>query len=381
MKKSNFFRVMAIATLAVVAAATAHAEAWGLAPVFAALGAQPADVLAGLGVLALMGNTFAHEHYDEADMPAINQVTAAARSALGESLREDASALFGRLLDYVRSKIYTTQRPPMRAFDMIPVTSETPAWAETITTRSYDLVGVAKIISNYADDLPRADVKGGETTTRVKDVGDSYGYNVQELRAAEATGTPLIARKGDAARRAVDIKVAQLAMVGEAQYNLYGLLTHPNIGTTTGLNGDWTNVATTDAEVLQDMFTLAEAIPSQSSDIHRATMLALAPEDYTQLTIRFVADSGGKTILQVFKEQYPEITVMRVVELKGAGPGGTTNGVVVAERSPENYAFEIPMPFNQLPAQARNLELVVPCLARVAGLQVYYPLALTKAFI
>lgn len=323
---------------------------------------------------------FTHEHFDEADLPAINQVVLAARS-VGQPLREDASPLFGRMLDYVRSRIYETQRPAMRAFDMIPVISEAPAWAETITTRTFTSVGVAKVISNYADDLPRADVGGAESTVRVKDIGDSYGYNISEMRAAEATGTPLIPRKAEAARRAVDVKVAQLAMVGEAQYGLYGLLNHPNIGTTTGLNGDWTNPATTDEEVAADLNALGMAIPMQSAGVHRATMIALALEDYGQLTTRFVADSGGRTILAVFQANNPGVQVIPVVELAGAGPGGTTNGVIVAERSPENYGFEMPMPFNQLPAQARNLELVVNCLARVAGLQVFYPLAITKAFI
>lgn len=376
--KSNrfsFARVLAVAAVAALAVASAHADA--LAPVLAMFGATPSDLLLGLAGAGVMGKVFDHEHYDEADMPAVNQIVLAAQSA-GQEMRQDASPLFGRLLDYVRSRIYTTARPPMRAFDMIPIISEAPAWAETITTRTYDPVGVAKIISNYADDLPRADVKGGESTVRIKDIGDSYGYNVSELRAAEATGTPLITRKADAARRAVDIKTAQLAMVGEAQYNIYGLLTHPNIGTTTGLTGNWG--AATDAQVLADMFILGQAIIVQSAGIHQPNMMAMAPEDYAQITQRFVANSGGKTVLTVFQENYPNVQVIQVVELKDAGGAGQ-NGVIVAERSPENYGFEMPMPFNQLPAQARNLELVVPCLARVAGLIVFYPLSITKAFI
>lgn len=383
MKKSIFPRVLAVAALALCAAAAAHADAWGLGAVFAALGAHPADVLLGLAGAGMMGKVVRfdeHDAFDEADMPAVTAIALAAAAA-GQPLRQDASPFFGRLLDFVRSRIYETQAPAMRAFDMIPITSEVPAWAETVTTRSYSAYGMAKIIANYADDLPRADVGGTESTIRVKDIGDSYGYNVTELRAAEATNTPLIPRKAQAARRAIDVKTAQLAMLGEAQYGLFGLLNHPNIGTTTGLTGDWTNVATTNAQVLADINKLAMAIPLQSNGIHRTTMIALAMEDYAQLTTRFVADSGGQTIMQVFRANFPDVELMPVVELLNAGPGGTTNGVIVAERSPENYAFEIPMMFNQLPAQARNLELVVNCLQRVAGLLVFYPLALTKAYI
>ena len=54
MKKSNFFRVMAIAALALCAVGAANAEALHLAPLFAALGTSPDAVLAGLGADAAL---------------------------------------------------------------------------------------------------------------------------------------------------------------------------------------------------------------------------------------------------------------------------------------------------------------------------------------
>lgn len=315
-------------------------------------------------------------HYDQADIPAVSQIAIAAASA-GQAMREDAGIFFAQQLNYVRSRLYERQSPAMRAFDMVPVSTEIPQWAETVTQRSYDSVGIAKVISNYADDLPRADVMASETIVKVKDIGDSYGYNIAEMRASEATGMNLDARKGAAARKAIDIKVAQIAMVGEAVYGLFGLLNHPNIGTTTGLSGvSWATA--TAAQVLSDMNIITQAIPGQSNGIHRTTRIAMADTDFNRLSTLFVADSGGKTVLQVYRENNPEVTLVPVVELRGIGSGGK-NVVIASEFSPENYAFEMVMPFNQLPAQARNLELVVLCLARVGGVNVTYPLALTKA--
>ena len=37
--------------------------------------------------------------------------------------------------------------------------------------------------------------------------------------------------------------------------------------------------------------------------------------------------------------------------------------------------LENPMPFYQYPLQVRNLETVIPCEARTAGVIVYYPMA------
>jgi hypothetical protein len=317
-----------------------------------------------------------HEHYDQADLPAMTQIALAAAS-VGAPLREDASIFFARQLDYVRGRTYERKTPAMRAFDIVPVSTEAPDWAETITQRGFDSVGIAKIIANYADDLPRADVFATETVVKVKDIGVSYGYNIAEMRASEATGAQLDTKKASAARKSVDIKVNQLAMIGEPVYGLYGLLNHPNIGTTAGLNGDWGNAATTAEDILSDLNTLVSAVPGQSKGVHRVNRIAMADLDYNVLSTKYVADSGGKTVLQVFRENNPDVTLVPVVELRDAGAGGL-NAIIASEFDVDNYAFEMVMPFNQLPAQARNLELVVPCLARAGGVNVTYPLALTK---
>ncbi len=318
------------------------------------------------------------EHFDAADIPALTQVALAAASVGGRAMREDAPIFFAQQLNYVRTQLYERRTPAMRWMDMVPVSTDVPDWAETVTQRSFDMVGMAKIISNYADDLPRADVLASETVVKVKDIGDSYGYNVAEMRASEATGAQLDVRKAAAARKAIDVKIAQLAMIGEAVYGLFGLLNHPNIGTTTGLNGDWDNVATTGDEILADMYAITAAIPGQSKGVHRTTRIAMADTDYNLLSQKFVADSGGQTVLAVYRANNPGVTLVPVVELRGVGTGGT-NVVIAAEFDAENYAFEMVMPFNQLPAQARNLEFVVPCLARAGGVTVTYPLALTKS--
>lgn len=373
MKISKISRFVAMAAVAVFAVATAHADALGLGPVFAAIGASPGDVLLALAGAAMIGETVRHEHYDAADLPAITQIALAAQST-GGALREDASIFYSRQLDYVRTRVYERKTPAMRASEMVPFSTDVPAWAETVTQRSFDQVGMAKIIANYADDLPRADVYAAETVVKVKDIGVSYGYNIAELRASDATGAQLDAKKGAAARKAVDIKVNQLAMIGEAVYGLFGLLNHPNIGTTT-LVGNWP--AATAEAILTDLNTITQAIAGQSKGVHRTTRIAMADTDYNVLSTKFVADSGGKTVLQVYRENNPGVTLIPVVELRDAGAGGL-NAIIASEFDPDNYAFEMVMPFNQLPAQARNLELVVPCLARAGGVNVTYPLAITK---
>lgn len=295
-----------------------------------------------------------------------------------ELFRQDADSLFlARQLDHVRSRIYTRKYPELVANRMIPVSSEAPEWAETITTRYFDEVGIAKIIANYADDLPRADVRAVELSIRVRTIGDSYGYNVNEIRASRATGVGLDTRKAAAARRAVEQKLNRVALRGDADYNMLGLFNNPNVPSVTVVNGNWIAGSATGSEIVADMNAMYIAIINQSNGIHRPNYMALPPAEYAYAASQPLEGMPGQTAMSFFRQQHPEITIDLVFDLKGLGSGGT-NVMYMYERSEENLRHELVMPFNQLPMQVRNLEFVVPCMARTAGVWIDYPLAFAK---
>ena len=125
-------------------------------------------------------------HYDAADLRAIE---ATGRFDANESV------FFARQLEYVKAKTYDIKRAPLNAMRLFPVSTETPEGATTITYRQYDGVGMAKIVANYANDLPRADVTGKEFTSPIRSIADAYGYNTQEIRSAMFAGVPLNAKK------------------------------------------------------------------------------------------------------------------------------------------------------------------------------------------
>jgi hypothetical protein len=60
-------------------------------------------------------------------------------------------------------------------------------------------------------------------------------------------------------------------------------------------------------------------------------------------------------------------------------PGVASNaGVGVAflfKNDARKLTLENPMPYYQYPVQVRNLETIVPCEARTAGVIVYYPMS------
>ena len=70
--------------------------------------------------------------------------------------------------------------------------------------------------------------------------------------------------------------------------------------------------------------------------------------------------------------------IISAPELSGNNASTNPYGVNVAlmyTNSEEKFSLEIPMAFYQYPLQNRNLEVVVPCEERVAGIIMYYPLS------
>ena len=135
------------------------------------------------------------ERYDERDLVVIQA---------SQHFDANESIFFARELEHIKTKTYDKKFAALTATSVIPVSNEVNPGAESITYYQYEPTGMAKIISNYATDLPRADVKGKPFTSVVKGIGSSYGYSIQDVRAARMAGKPLEQRKANAARLAID---------------------------------------------------------------------------------------------------------------------------------------------------------------------------------
>jgi hypothetical protein len=316
-----------------------------------------------------------HLRYDESDAAML-----ASAPIVKNNFREDADTIFlARQLDYVRSTTYDRQLPATNADALVPDDTSIPEWAEVVTQYAYDMVGMAKVISNYADDLPRADVRSVSRSVSVRTLGDSYGYNINELRASRAQGTGLDARKAAAAKRAMDIKIMSIKLNGDSMYNLYGLFTHPNIPVQVlPTAGDWATL--TGDQILANLIAWVTGYQNQVKGTHAPTHLELAPKAYTAASTKFITAAGSMvTPMMWFRSNYPNITVESIWELTNAASSGTKDLGLLYERNAENISHMYVMPFSQLPPEARNLEIITDCVARSGGVNIFYPLALLSA--
>jgi len=293
---------------------------------------------------------------------------------------------FVEQLNHVKARAYQKKYPELKGANgvLFPISSEADPADETITYEFYNEVGIGAIIANYADDLPRVNVKAERFTSDIRGVGESYEYSLMDIRKGTKTGKSLPQRKANAARRANDQKVNRIAWYGDAEYNLIGLFNNPNItagevqvGAVSG-NKKWENK--NPDEILLDMNDAINDTLDLTNGVEMPNMLILPIKQYTLVSTTRLAAGTDTTILQFFKNNQPEVMVDRVVELKDVDPlpsgaTGPKDCMVSYVRDEEHLSLEIPQAFEQLPVQEINLAYVVNCHSRCGGIIVPYPLA------
>jgi len=295
-------------------------------------------------------------------------------------LRNDANLVgfFQQQLEQTLANTYDIKYPQLKATVLIPVDTSIDTGADSFAFDTYDSVGMMKIISDYSQELPRVGVKGQKTVRSIKSLGGSFGYSIQEIRAAQFAGIPLNQREANAVRRANEQAVNRIAWHGDTECGLYGFLNYPNVPSSDVPN-DGTGSATawstkTEAQILRDMALAITEVITTTKAVHTVNTLVMPVEQYDFISRTPVGVYTADSILKVFMGNNPGVNVTWANELKGAGTAGV-DVMIAYERNIDNLALHIPQPFETFPPQAKGLEIVVPAHSRTGGVVFYYPLS------
>ena len=336
-----------------------------------------------------------HMRYDQNDYDALLASSIPASLVGVRSMNFDdaeaASVFFARELDFVKSQSYDVEYPEFTALSLFPMSSEVDPGAETVTYYSYDKTGLAKIISNYATDLPRADVKGKPTTAIIKSLGDSYGYSIQEMRASRMAGKSLDTRKAESARYQIDYLNNKIEWNGDAETGLKGVLSTDNdvplYTIANGAKGTTSWADKTEDEILADITGMLKQMATVTKKVEKPDTLALSSDAYIEIQNKRI-EGTATTVLKYIQDNIPDIKqIVSCPELDAdsveTNPyAAASDGKAVAllfKNDSRKLSIENPLPFMQYPIQTQGLEVVVPCEARTAGAMIYYPMSLLIA--
>jgi len=292
---------------------------------------------------------------------------------MSEFRLDDAGLFLDRQLEYIRPQIFEVEYADIKYSTILPVTAEAGPGSQQFTYRIMDATGDFKLISDAADDLPRADVSQTEKSINIRSFGGSFGYTVQELRAAQMANLSLEQRRASAVRRAYEEKVESVAMFGEGSVSLAGFFNNATVDVISA-NKWFSTSAVTAQEMLEILNQGVSAIISGSNMKEQPDTILMPYEDYNTVSTTRNSDSSDVTVLEYFLRTNPYIrNVEPINQLAAANSSLAKTRLVVYKRDPQKVQLHIPQPLELFPPQQRGLEFIVPAHARVGGVALYYP--------
>lgn len=292
------------------------------------------------------------------------------------------SAFFARELEHIKAATYDVKYPELTYDKVFPVSNEVNPGMTHITFQTFDQKGMAKVVMNYAGDLPRVDITGEETTVPVRTLGAAFGYTIDEINASKVVNRQLDRRRANAARKAIEELMNRIAWLGDAASGLLGVFTHPNIpaGSAVDIGGGVTAWSgKTPTQIRDDINLGFKNIFTTTKMVEKADTLCLPPAQYAMILEKALSTDNSLTIAKWFVQNSPWIAsldrIIAVPELAGAGPGGVDVALFMTSRD-DKCQVEIPQDVFFHEAEKRSLEYITDVTARYAGLNVYYPLSM-----
>ena len=299
------------------------------------------------------------------------------------NLDTNQTAYFGRQLEVIKSQTYDIKQGQLRAIELFPIDGTTPEYAETQTYYQYDARGLAKIVSDYATDIPSVEVAGKAFTSKIETIALSYSYSIMDIKRASIQGTALSVRKALATQRGIMARHNQLFWLGDATAGIVGVLSHasvPNAQVTadgTGSSALWSTKTPT--QILRDLVQAVTEIKSLTKGVESPNLLVLSEGRLNVLRgTRMSADSSD-SILVAFNNMFPEIRVEGAEELAGAFQGGT-EGFLLGRNESTHIELIAPIVYEETAPEQVNLAYKVNSLGRNGGVAIYYPLAFSKKY-
>jgi len=284
------------------------------------------------------------------------------------------TAFITRELLAIKSKVYQTEYPNLLATALIPMASDVDAYAENIAYQQTDGYGKAKIVANDARDLPRVNSQIGEATTPVRTIGAEYSYTWLDLQRSSRSRAPLTMRLAARARQTIAEGVDSVLSLGDSASSLIGFtnVSSVHVGAAAAA---WSGA--TALQMYTDMITAVNLIVSNTQGVHQATDILLPIASYAtaQITPWSATGASDLTVLRFFQLNNPGVRVTPWYRLSTAGAGGVKR-MIVYDRNSDVVEGQLPLGYYEFAPQSNGLALVIPCIARVGGVQCRFPKAM-----
>lgn len=290
-----------------------------------------------------------------------------------------SAVFFEQQLRHIRQEVVLDQQVPLSGFKVIPQNTNIASHATQYEHRMYEPLGVARFISDYADDLPLVDIATRSEVFNLRTFGCAYQFSLEEIEASAATpGLELEKKRAMAARLVTEQKFNRIMFWGDPDTRLFGLLNYPYIPRRL-LDVKFSYETSDPHDILNELNELVNSIFDLTETTGYPDYMGMPPAAYTHIASRALREGSDTTILQHFMMNNPFFkdggTVEPLQELKGAGPDGE-DLIFVGRRDENLFSHALARPFTQLAPEARNLAIITNCHAKSGGVACDRPLEL-----
>jgi hypothetical protein len=298
----------------------------------------------------------------------------------------DAQAAYGFVTSQgrnIEAAIYRRRYPNYDYAPHVPVVTEGNPWAIGTQFRISDWVGKAKFVSGKAKDIPFV-----KTTRELKShdflmIAAGWEWSMEEVEQASLYGVNVRDDDAMAGDTAVQMKLYDVAMVGDGETNWTGLINDPNVPSAAGGFGVWSG--NTVDEILTDINTGLETVRTNTGEVEMADTVRLPPEAFRFIaTKRLGTDGSMGTLLDYVRrnniytaETGQQLDIAPLRDLADVPDGGDGGRAIYYRKDPEVLRFHLPLPRRVLPVnQVGLMAFEQGVIARTGGTEIRLPKAM-----
>ena len=285
----------------------------------------------------------------------------------------------------LRARTADIKRPDFKARRLVPITSEVDPGAETWAYAQWDRVGMAKVVANYADDIPKVATFAKKFVLAIETIALGYGWSWLDLQRTARAGVPLRTRLAQAVRDGFEQRIEIIGAIGITETGATGLLNNANVPTISaappanGSSTAWDGGHKTPLEVVDDLLAMENAVINNTKGVYSADTLVLPLSKLNHLAQKSIYNTAPgnplDTILSTFLAKSRSITNVEFWHFCDTVNTGNTPRAIMYRRDPSVVHMEVPLEQTELPPQAKNLSLEINSVGRIGGVAFEYPLA------
>lgn len=286
------------------------------------------------------------------------------------------------VMSQVEEILYVDFRVP----EMMPVVSNIPEGAASYSYRVTDKVGRGKFIDVKGSNAPSAGASMRNVAYELHYGGIIPSWTFEDLRKAMFGGMPLDTYTVDAGTQGALDHIESVALVGDSDRGLTGLINNSDIPVTNTLTK--TIAASTPDEKVQILQNAITALVVQTEEVVGRVIKSelcvwLPISQFANVSQTRLPDTG-MNVWNYVKENNTwkdytskEVRLKALKELKGASAAGNTDRMIVGVKDAKVMEFPIAISPRVLHTVYGDYEVRMPMEYKIGGLNTKIPMALS----